>query len=56
MCLDAIQRDSFILANTWYGDISDAIKDANKTKGIPPAINSLCRKIYRWLDANDKTN
>jgi len=56
MCLDAIRRDSFILANTWYGDISSSLKDANKTKGIPPAINALCRKIYRWLDDTDKNN
>lgn len=52
MHLDAINRDAFILANGWHSDISKAFVDPNKTKGIPPAINALCRKIYRWLEDN----
>jgi len=50
--LDAINRDAFILANAWHNSINQALVDPNKTKGIPPAINSLCRKIYRWLEEN----
>lgn len=50
--LDAINRDSYALANMWHNAISLAIEDPNKTKGIPPAINALCRKIYRWLEEN----
>lgn len=50
--LDAINRDAFILANMWHNTISLALVDPNKTKGIPPAINALCRKIYRWLEDN----
>lgn len=50
--LDAINRDAFILANMWHNSINLALVDPNKTKGIPPAINALCRKIYRWLEDN----
>lgn len=50
--LDAINRDAFALANRWHNAISLALVDPNKTKGIPPAINALCRKIYRWLEEN----
>lgn len=50
--LDAINRDSYALANMWHNAISLALEDPNKTKGIPPAINALCRKIYRWLEDN----
>lgn len=50
--LDAINRDAFILANAWHNSINLALVDPNKTKGIPPAINALCRKIYRWLEDN----
>ena len=50
--LDAINRDAFALANRWHTAIHQALVDPNKTKGIPPAINALCRKIYRWLDEN----
>ena len=50
--LDAINRDAFALANRWHTEIHKALVDPNKTKGIPPAINALCRKIYRWLDEN----
>lgn len=50
--LDAINRDAFILANLWHNSINLALVDPNKTKGIPPAINALCRKIYRWLEDN----
>lgn len=51
--LDAINRDAFQLANRWHNRINQALIDPNKTKGIPPAINALCRKIYRWLQEND---
>lgn len=47
--LEAINRDAFALANRWHTAINRALVDPNKTKGIPPAINALCRKIYRWL-------
>ena len=47
--LDAINRDAYALANMWHNTINQALVDPNKTKGIPPAINALCRKIYRWL-------
>ena len=50
--LDAINRDAFALANRWHNAINQALVDPNKTKGIPPAINALCRKIYRWLEEN----
>ena len=50
--LDAINRDAFALANMWHNCINQALVNPNKTKGIPPAINALCRKIYRWLDEN----
>jgi hypothetical protein len=50
--LEAINRDAFILANSWHNSINLALVDPNKTKGIPPAINALCRKIYRWLEDN----
>lgn len=50
--LDAINRDAFALANRWHSAINKALVDPNKTKGIPPAINALCRKIYRWLEDN----
>lgn len=50
--LDAINRDAFALANLWHTAINQALVDPNKTKGIPPAINALCRKIYRWLEEN----
>lgn len=52
MDLDAINRDAFALANLWHSAIRDALVDPNKTKGIPPAINALCRRIYRWLKEN----
>jgi hypothetical protein len=52
MQLDAINRDAFALANRWHTAINQALVDPNKTKGIPPAINALCRKIYRWLEEN----
>ena len=47
--LEAINRDAYALANMWHSSINKALVDPNKTKGIPPAINALCRKIYRWL-------
>lgn len=50
--LDSINRDAFALANRWHSAINQALVDPNKTKGIPPAINALCRKIYRWLEDN----
>lgn len=50
--LEAINRDAFALANLWHTAIHKALVDPNKTKGIPPAINALCRKIYRWLEDN----
>jgi hypothetical protein len=50
--LEAINRDAFILANAWHNSINLALVNPNKTKGIPPAINALCRKIYRWLEEN----
>lgn len=50
--LDAINRDAFALANIWHTAIQKSLVDPNKTKGIPPAINALCRKIYRWLEDN----
>lgn len=49
MHLDAINRDAYALANRWHSTINRALIDPNKTKGIPPAINALCRKIYWWL-------
>ena len=52
--LEAINRDAFALANMWHSSINKALVDPNKTKGIPPAINALCRKIYRWLDEEGK--
>ena len=52
MDLDAINRDAFLLANLWHTAIRADLVDPNKTKGIPPAINALCRKIYRWLEEN----
>jgi len=50
--LDAINRDAFQLANSWHRAIRRDLIDPNKTKGIPPAVNALCRKIYRWLEEN----
>lgn len=50
--LDAINKDAFALANRWHNAIHSALVDPNKTKGIQPAINALCRKIYRWLEEN----
>ena len=50
--LDAINRDAFALANRWHSAINNALIDPNKTKGIPPAVNALCRQIYRWLEDN----
>ena len=50
--LEAINRDAYALANLWHNAINQALVDPNKTKGIPPAINALCRKIYRWLEEN----
>ena len=52
--LEAINRDAFALANMWHSSINQALVDPNKTQGIPPAINALCRKIYRWLDEEGK--
>ena len=52
MQLDAINRDAFALANRWHSRICEALVDPNKTKCIPPAVNALCRKIYRWLEQN----
>ena len=52
MHLEVITRNSYALANRWYGDISSALVDPKKTKGIPEAITALCRKIYRWLEDN----
>lgn len=52
--LEAINRDAYALANMWHSSINKALVDPNKTKGIPPAINALCRKIYRWLDEEGK--
>ena len=49
---DAINRDAFQLANRWHSEIRADLLDPNKTKGIPAAINALCRKIYRWLEDN----
>ena len=48
--LDAINRDAYALANRWHNAINQALVDPNRTKGIPPAVNALCRKIYRWLE------
>lgn len=50
--LEAISKDSYSLANSWHSAISAALLDPNKTKGIPSAVNALCRKIYRWLEEN----
>ena len=50
--LEAISRNSYVLANMWHCGISDALIDPNKTKNIPAAIQALCRKIYRWLSEN----
>ena len=50
--LEAINRDAFALANTWHAAMCSALVDPNKTKDIPPAINALCRQIYRWLEEN----
>ena len=52
MHLDAINRDAFMLANKWHSRICEALVDPNRTKGIPPAVNALCRRIYRWLEDN----
>ena len=51
--LEAINRCSFRLAVLWHRGISTALIDPNKTKGIPPAINALCRKMYKWLEQED---
>lgn len=50
--LEAINRDAFALANRWHTSITVELVDPNKTKGIPQAIQSLCRKIYGWLGEN----
>lgn len=50
--LDSINRDAFALANRWHTGFVKVLVDPNRTKGIPPAINALCRKIYRWLEDN----
>ena len=52
--LDAINQDSFALASIWHNGISKALVDPNKTKGIPPAIKALCRKIYRWVESDNQ--
>jgi len=54
--LDAINNDAFRLANIWHTRIESALVDPNKTKGIPPAINALCRRIYRWVEKDDAEN
>ena len=51
--LDAINQDAFRLANIWHCDMSNNLQDPNKTKGIPAAINALCRKIYRWVEEDN---
>lgn len=48
--LEAINRDAFELANRWHTAIEEALVDPNRTKGIPAAVNALCRRIYRWLE------
>lgn len=52
--LDAINRDAFALANRWHTWVVKDLVDPNKTEEIPPAVTSLCRKMYRWL--NDEKN
>ena len=52
--LDAINEDAFKLANIWHSDMSKNLKDPNKTKGIPAAINALCGKIYLWLQEDNE--
>ena len=54
--LEAINSDAFRLANIWHSQIHSALIDPNKTKGIPPAINALCRKIYRWVEDNNSSS
>lgn len=51
--LETINRCSFRLAAMWHQSISAAFVDAKRTKGIPPAINALCRKMYKWLEQED---
>lgn len=48
--LDAINRDAFALANRWHTWVVKDLVDPNKTEDIPPAVTSLCRKMYRWLN------
>lgn len=50
--LDAINNDAFKLANIWHANITLDLVDPNKTKGIPTAINALCRSIYHWVEEN----
>ena len=52
--LDAINEDAFKLANIWHSDMSNNFQDPNKTKGIPAAINALCRRIYRWVEEDNR--
>ena len=51
--LETINRCSFRLAAMWHRSISTAFVDTKRTKGIPPAINALCRKMYKWLEQED---
>ena len=50
--LETINRAAFLLANRMHNAINQAFVDPNKTEGIPPAVNALCRRIYRWLQEN----
>lgn len=52
--LDAINDDAFRLANIWHSNMSKNLRDPNLTKGIPEAINALCRKIYRWVEEDNR--
>lgn len=49
MHLDAISRDAMLLVGYWYNGFTI---DPNKAPGVPPAVTTLCRKIYRWLSEN----
>lgn len=51
--LETINRCSFRLAAMWHRSISTAFVDTKRTKGIQPAINALCRKMYKWLEQED---
>lgn len=44
-----IDRASFILANLLHSEVSQESINPNKCKGVPPAVEGLCRKIYQWL-------